>query len=120
MTTAASTTSTQRSVRDERIAAKTSGIGSPVAVFCQDIGSDSRDALVSRSKSSSSIRCWVPIRVAFRRPTDPSAHRLWVALGSAGSFRHGQHCRPILQQPARVGNFGSHWLNPSLAAFYLI
>ncbi len=41
---------------------------SPVAVRCQDVGSCSAASLVRRAKSSSSIRCCVPILVAFSRP----------------------------------------------------
>jgi len=41
---------------------------SPVAVRCQVAGSGSVESLARRAKSSSSIRCCVPIRVAFSRP----------------------------------------------------
>jgi hypothetical protein len=50
------------------MAAITSGIGSPVAVRLQPLGRARDEGPVKRSRSLSSIRCWVPIRVALRRP----------------------------------------------------
>jgi hypothetical protein len=58
----------QRAAREERIAATTSGMRSPVAVRCQDAGRGTVASLVMRARSSSSIRCCVPILVAFSRP----------------------------------------------------
>jgi hypothetical protein len=50
------------------MAARTSGIASPVAVRLQAGGSDRVSAPTRRARSSSSMTCWVPILVAFRRP----------------------------------------------------
>jgi hypothetical protein len=68
-TTAASTTSTQRPARDERIAASTSGIASRVAVRRHPTGKGKEAfSSVRPARSSSSMRCWVPILVALSRP----------------------------------------------------
>jgi hypothetical protein len=65
----ASTTSNQRPVREERIAATTSGMASSVAVLRQPGGIDNADVIsVTSARSASSIMCWVPILVALRRP----------------------------------------------------
>src|SRR5487761_1113734 len=50
------------------MAARTSGIASPVAVRLQAVGNDRVSAPTRRAKSSSSMTCWVPTLVAFRRP----------------------------------------------------
>src|SRR5207302_9233017 len=63
------TTSTQRSARDERIAASTSGIRSLVAVRRHPAGNGKVAFFwVRPASSASSIRCWVPILVALSRP----------------------------------------------------
>src|SRR6266851_4159262 len=58
----------QRPVREERIAASTSGMVSPVAVRRQPGGRERVEPRVSRSRSLSSMRCCVPTRVARKRP----------------------------------------------------
>ena len=58
----------QRAEREERIAATTSGIRSPVAVRLHEAGIGSVASSVRRAKSSSSIRCCVPMRVALSLP----------------------------------------------------
>jgi len=66
---AASTTSTQRAAREDRIAASTSGIGPCVAVRRHPDGNGNTALVsVSSARSPSSIRCWVPTLVAFSRP----------------------------------------------------
>jgi hypothetical protein len=50
------------------MAAKTSGIASPVAVRRQAAGRGRVEAPTKRARSSSSMTCWVPILVAFKRP----------------------------------------------------
>ena len=68
-TTAASTTSTQRAVRDARMAATTSGMGPRAAVRRQPGGKGRTDfASVTSARSASSIKCWLPILVARSRP----------------------------------------------------
>src|SRR5690348_5179069 len=67
--TAASTTSTQRAVREARMAATTSGIGPWAAVRRHPAGSGRMDfSSATCARSASSIMCWVPILVARRRP----------------------------------------------------
>src|SRR5258708_4699908 len=58
----------QGPVRDERIAASTSGMVSPVAARRQPGGRERVEPRVSRSRSLSSMRCCVPTRVARKRP----------------------------------------------------
>jgi hypothetical protein len=67
-TTAESTTSNQRPAREDRIAASTSGIGSPVAVRRQPLGSGIELAPVNAARSASSITCCVPTLRARSRP----------------------------------------------------
>src|SRR5260370_24730840 len=58
----------QRPVRDEGMAASTSGVDSPVAVRRQPGGREGVETRVRRSRSLSSMRCCVPTRVARKRP----------------------------------------------------
>ena len=71
----------QRAEREERIAANTSGMRSPVAVRFQDGGTGRLAPSVRRAKSFSSIMCCVPIRVALSLP-----ERIQRRIVSGSSF----------------------------------